>query len=247
MLSRDLFRNDPDRVRAMLEARRSDAPLDRLIEVDRRWRELLVRVEELKARRNAGSKEVGALYRNARRDEAEARKAELQAIGTELAELDETCCALEGELGQLELVVPNLFHESVPLGADESASRVERTWGSPTAFEFEPQAHWDLGPRLGLIDFERATKIAGARFAVLRGAGAALERALASYMLDLHCRHHGYVEVLPPYLVNAESLLGTGQLPKFSEDLFRVEGSDLYLIPTAEVPVTNLHRDEILE
>jgi seryl-tRNA synthetase len=247
MLSRDLFRNDPDRVRAILEARSSDAPLDRLIGVDRRWRELLVRVEELKARRNAGSKEVGALYREGRRQEAEARKAELQAIGDELAALDETCRALEGELGQLELEFPNLFHETVPLGRDESSNRVERTWGVPPSFEFEPQAHWDLGPRLGLVDFERAAKIAGARFAVLRGAGAALERALASYMLDLHCRRHGYVEVLPPYLVNAESLIGTGQLPKFAEDLFRIEGSDLYLVPTAEVPVTNLHRDEILE
>ncbi len=246
MLPRDLYRNDPEKVRAMLAARHTDADLDRLIEADREWRAALTEVEQLKARRNAGSKEIGALFKEGRRAEAEAKKAELGAIGNRIKELDGRAKELEAEVARLELTIPNLFDPSVPLGADESANRVERTWGEPPTFRFTPKAHWDLGPALGIIDFERAAKIAGARFAVLRGMGAALERALISYMLDLHTREHGYTEVLPPYLVNAASLYGTGQLPKFADDLFKVEDRDLYLIPTAEVPVTNLHRGETL-
>ncbi len=247
MLPRELYRSHPDRIRATLAARRTEAPLDRLLEVDSAWRELVVRVEELKARRNSGSKEIGELHRAGRREEAAARKAAMGALGEEIKGLEEQTRTLETELGRLELTIPNLLHESVPEGPDESANRVERSWGEPRAFDFAPKAHWDLGPELGILDFERAAKVAGARFAVLRGMGAALERALIAFMLDLHTRHHGYTEVLPPYLVNSESLLGTGQLPKFADDLFRVEGADLYLVPTAEVPVTNLHRDEILD
>ena len=247
MLPRELYRNDPDRIRRMLADRHTEAPLERLLEVDGTWRDLVVRVEELKARRNAGSKEVGELFKAGRRDEGEARRSEMSALGEEIKGLEERAKTLEAELGELELTIPNLFDPSIPLGADESANREERRWGSPPRFEFTPQAHWDLGPSLGILDFERAAKIAGARFAVLRGTGAALERALISWMLDLHVRRHGYTEVLTPYMVNAESLVGTGQLPKFADDLFKVEGRDLYLVPTAEVPVTNLHRDEILD
>jgi seryl-tRNA synthetase len=143
--------------------------------------------------------------------------------------------------------MPNLPHESVPVGKDEAANRVERLVGEPRSFDFEPKAHWDLGPELGILDFERGAKVAGARFTAYFGAGARLERALISFMLDLHTGEHGYTEVLPPFIVNADSLLGTGQLPKFAEDLFHLEGYPLYLVPTAEVPVTNLHRGEILE
>ncbi|MCK5375828.1 MAG: serine--tRNA ligase [Acidobacteria bacterium] len=246
MLARDLFRNQPDRIRAMLDARRTDAPLDRLLEVDTAWREVLVQVEELKARRNAGSKEIGALYRDGRAEEAEARKGEMTAVGDEIKGLEERAKELERELEDLELTIPNLFNAGVPIGEDESDNRVERSWGEPRSFDFEPRAHWDLGPELGIADFERAAKVASSRFVVLRGAGAALERALISYMLDLHTRVHGYTEVLPPYLVNSASLLGTGQLPKFADDLFHIEDFDLYLVPTAEVPLTNLHRDETL-
>lgn len=246
MLPRELFRNEPDRIRRMLRDRHTEADLDRLLEVDGAWREVLVRVEELKARRNAGSKEIGALYKAGRRADAESRKAEMGALGEEIKGLEVRAKELEAELEVLELTIPNLFHESVPIGTDESDNRVERSWGEPPDFGFEPKAHWDLGPELGILDFERAAKISGARFAVLRGAGAALERALISYMLDLHTGSHGYTEVLTPYLVNSESLRGTGQLPKFVEDLFKVEGRDLFLIPTAEVPVTNLHREEVL-
>jgi len=230
----------------MLEARRTEADLDRLLEVDAAWREVLVRVEELKARRNAGSKEIGALYKAGKREEAEGRKVEMAALGEEIKGLEAEAGALEAELRGLELTIPNLFYDSVPMGADEADNRVERSWGEPPSFDFPAKAHWDLGPELGILDFERAAKISGARFAVLRGAGAALERALISYMLDLHTGRHGYTEVLTPYLVSSESLLGTGQLPKFADDLFKVEGRDLYLIPTAEVPVTNLHREEVL-
>jgi len=246
MLPRELFRNEPERIRRMLEDRHTEAGLDRRLEVDAAWRERLVRLEELKARRNVGSREIRALYKAGKRDEAEGLKAGMAALGEEIKALEEEASSLEAELAELELTIPNLVHESVPIGADESDNRVERSWGEPPSFDFEPKAHWDLGPELGILDFERAAKLSGARFAVLRGSGAALERALISYMLDLHTGEHGYTEVLTPYLVNSESLRGTGQLPKFEEDLFKIEGRDLYLIPTAEVPVTNLHREEVL-
>jgi len=247
MLGRDLFRNDPERIRSMLADRHTEAPLDRLLEVDASWRELLVEVEDLKARRNTGSKEIGNLYRDGRQDEAEELKAEMSVLGEQIKGLESNAREYETELIELELQIPNLFDDSVPVGADESANRVERTWGEQPDFAFEPKAHWDLAPTLGVIDFERAAKVASGRFAVLRGAGAALERALISYMLDLQIGEHGYTEIIPPYLVNSASLYGTGQLPKFAEDLFRIEGFDLYLIPTAEVPLTNLHRDETID
>ena len=247
MLSRDLFRTDPERIRAMLASRRADAPLDRLLEVDREWRSIVVRLDEARAARNTGSKEVGALFREGRKEEGEAKRAAMAALGEEIAALEGRSRELESELEALELSIPNLVHPSVPEGADETANPVERSWGEPPAFDFEPRPHWELGTALGILDFERAAKIAGARFVVLAGAGAALERALVSYMLDVQTRGNGYREVLPPYLVSSASLIGTGQLPKFGDDLFHIEGTDYYLVPTAEVPVTNLHRDETLE
>jgi seryl-tRNA synthetase len=247
MLARELLRNDPERVRTMLAARHTEAPLDRLLEVDIAWRQVLVRVEELKARRNVGSKEIGGLYRDGRTDEADEMKARMSALADEIKGLEVQAKRFEAELNDLELQIPNLVDESVPVGADESANRVERTWGELPTFDFEAKAHWDLGPDLGVIDFERAAKVASSRFAVLLGIGAALERALISYMLDLQCNTHGYTEVIPPYLVNSTSLHGTGQLPKFADDLFDIEEFDLYLIPTAEVPLTNLHRDETID
>jgi len=247
MISRDLLRSDPDGIRAMLASRHTDAPLDRLLEVDRRWRAVVVRLEELRALRNIGSKEIGNLFREGRKEEAEAKRAEMGAVGEEIKTLEESSRALEEELQGLELTIPNMVDSSVPEGSDESDNRVERSWGERPSFDFEPQPHWDLGPALGILDFERAAKMAGARFAVLRGAGAALERALISYMLDLATRVNDYTEVLPPYLVNSAALTGTGQLPKFGDDLFHLEGTDLSLIPTAEVPITNLHREETLD
>jgi len=247
MLSRDLFRSDPERIRTMLALRRADTPFERLLEVDREWRSVVVRLDEARAARKAGSKEVGKLFQEGRKDEGEAKRAAMATLGDEIATLEERSRSLEAELQTLELSIPNLIHETVPEGGDASDNRVERTWGEPPPFDFEPRPHWDIGAALGILDFERAAKIAGARFAVLAGAGAALERALISYMLDLQTRGNGYREVLPPYLVNSASLVGTGQLPKFGADLFHVEGTDYYLAPTAEVPVTNLHRDETLD
>ena len=247
MLSRDLFRTDPDRIRTMLALRRADTPFERLLEVDREWRSVVVRLDEARAARNAGSKEVGKLFQEGRKDEGEAKRAAMATLGDEIATLEERSRSLEAELESLELSIPNLIHSTVPEGGGEADNRVERTWGEPKTFDFEPRPHWDIGAALGILDFERAAKIAGARFAVLAGAGAALERALISYMLDLQTRGNGYREVLPPYLVNTASLVGTGQLPKFGADLFHVEGTDYYLAPTAEVPVTNLHRDETLD
>ncbi|MFH1177224.1 MAG: serine--tRNA ligase, partial [Acidobacteriota bacterium] len=191
-------------------------------------------------------KEVGKLFAAGQRERGETLRARMAALGSEIATAEERAARLAGEVGSLELALPNLPDSSVPEGADEAASRIERTWGEPPAFDFPAQAHWDLGPALGILDFERAATVAGARFAVLWGSGAALERALITFMLERHLAR-GYREVWVPLLVNRQSLIGTGQLPKFAEDLFHVEGTDLYLVPTAEVPVTNLHRGEVLE
>jgi seryl-tRNA synthetase len=246
MLARELLRTSPDRIRTALAKRGSDAPLEELLTADTRWREAQVELEALKAERNRGSKEVGALLGKGRKEEAEKARSGMVELGTRIAAAEVEAAALAEAVGALELVIPNLPHETVPVGPDETSNRVEHSWGEPPTFDFEPRSHWDLGPALGILDFERAAKVAGARFAVLWGAGAALERALVTFMLDLH-RGTGYREVYVPFLVNGDALIGTGQLPKFGADLFHIEGTELYLVPTAEVPVTNLHRGEVLE
>ncbi|OFV80076.1 MAG: serine--tRNA ligase [Acidobacteria bacterium RBG_13_68_16] len=246
MLARELLRTSPDRIRAALAARGSDAPFAELLAADSRWREAQAELEALKAERNRGSKEVGALLAKGRTEEAEKVRSGMVKLGARVAAAEVEATALAEAVGALELVIPNLPHETVPVGPDETANRVEHSWGEPPTFDFEPRSHWDLGPALGILDFERAAKVAGARFAVLWGAGAALERALVTFMLDLH-RGTGYREVYVPFLVNSDALIGTGQLPKFGADLFHIEGTELYLVPTAEVPVTNLHRGEVLE
>jgi len=246
MLARELLRNDPDRVRRALAERGQDAAaFDSWQALDRDRRETLVRLEELKRRRNEASQAIGRL--KAKGEDAAAEIAAVATLKGEIESLDGRVAAVDAELAGIEQRLPNLPHESVPRGADERANRVERVVGEPRRFDFAPKAHWDLGPELGILDFERGAKVAGARFTALFGAGAALERALVSFMLDLHTREHGYTEVLPPYIVNSASLVGTGQLPKFEQDLFRLQGFDYFLIPTAEVPVTNLHREEILD
>lgn len=248
MLSRDLLRNDPARVRAALASRGDAAPsYERWLALDEERRRLLVEVEDLKRRRNEASRAIGEVKK--RGGDATEQIAAVGRLKGEIEGLEQRLAAVEPEADDLERRLPNLPHDSLPAGGEEAA-RVERVVGTPRDFAaegFEPRAHWDLGPALGVLDFERAAKITGARFTVLVGAGALLERALISFMLDLHTRRHGYREVLPPFLVNAESMFGTGQLPKFAADAFKIEGHDWYLVPTAEVPVTNLHRDELLD
>jgi seryl-tRNA synthetase len=245
MLAREYLRENTENYRQALKNRGASADLDRFLELDAERRRSIAEVEALKAQRNTASQEIAVLKKN--KQDASAQIDATKRLGDEIKSLDERLAQIELDLARVELDFPNVPHESVPVGADESANRVERTWGDKPSFAFTPRAHWDLGESLGILDFERATKITGARFSILRGAGAKLSRALMNLMLDVHERQ-GYTEVLPPFIVNADSMRGTGQLPKFAEDLFRLtHEKELYLIPTAEVPVTNIHRDEILD
>ena len=214
------------------------AGLEAYTELDRSRRDAVTLLEEKRRRRNALASAGGKPSPEA--------LAEMKALKDEIRGLEEKVEEADGMLAAVEKQVPNVPQDSVPRGADETFNRVERTWGTPRKFDFEPQAHWDLGPALGILDFERGAKIAGARFTVLSGAGARLSRALINFFLDVHTEEHGYRELLPPFLANADSLFGTGQLPKFESDLFKT-GEGYYLVPTAEVPVTNFHRDEILK
>jgi seryl-tRNA synthetase len=245
VLDLKFVRENAELLRERLLLRGLDLDLGPFRELEAARRALLQEIEELRARRNAVSKEIAA--RKKRGEAAAEEVAAMRAVGDRIQELEGRQRANDGELTELLRLIPNLPHESVPAGATEEENREVRRWGEPPAFPFEPKAHWDLGEALGILDFERAAKIAGARFCVSFAAAARLERALISFMIDLHTAEHGYREVLPPFLVNRESMLGTGQLPKFEAELFRVEPSGHYLIPTAEVPVTNLHRGEILE
>ena len=219
--------------------------LDNFENLDLERRRLLVEAESRKARRNKVTGEIAALKKQ--KQDASALIAEMKQVGAEIEQLDAEANSYDQRLQELLANVPNVPHPSVPVGRGAEDNLEVRRWGEPRPFDFEPKAHWDLGPELGILDFDRAAKITGARFAVYRGVGAKLERALANFMLDLHTREHGYTEVLPPFLVNSASLYGTGNLPKFAADLFKLENSDYWLIPTAEVPVTNLYRDEVLE
>jgi len=228
------FRSNFDRIAQRLATRGDVSSLDRFRELDGKRRAAISQSEQLKARRNAESAEIAKLRREGA-DTTE-RQAQVRAIGGEIASLDEQVKSLDEEFRELLAGIPNVPHESVPAGKDSEDNVEVRRVGQPRQFDFEPKAHWDLGPELGILDLERAAKITGARFALYWGMGARLERALVNFMLDTHTREHGYTEVLPPFLVNSASLFGTGQLPKFKEDLFKCEGHDLWLIPTAEVP-----------
>jgi len=244
MLDITRIRKEPEAVKAALASRGEDpSVIDRVLAVDERWRGLLTELEELRAERNRVSKEIGRMKDPAER---EARIAEMRAVGRRIAELEDQVRQAEVERERLLLSIPNLPHPSVTVGPDESHNRVVRKWGEPREFDFEPIPHWDLGPELGIIDFERGVKLSGSRFYVLRGAGARLQRALIAWMLDVHTREHGYTEIYPPFVVKEECLVGAGQLPKFADNLYHDVEDDIWLVPTAEVPLTNLHRDEIL-
>ena len=238
------FRNNLEAIRSRLESRGFALDVDAFQELDRRRRQCVTESEQLKAERNQATAEIGKL-RKTGADTAERQQA-VRAMGERIAELDAEASRVDTEFRDVLARVPNIPHESVPVGRSEHDNVEVRRWGAPREFDFVPKAHWDLGPELGILDLERAAKVTGARFAVYWGVGARLERALVQFMLDLHTREHGYQEVLPPFLINSASLYGTGQLPKFAEDLFRCEGHDLWLTPTAEVPVTNLFREETL-
>ncbi|HYO78562.1 MAG TPA: serine--tRNA ligase [Thermoanaerobaculia bacterium] len=245
MLAREYLRENADHYRQALKNRGASVDLDRYVELDLERRRAIAQVEQLKAQKNAASQEIATLKKN--KQDASAQIAAMKSAGEEIKTFDDRLADIERELQSLELYFPNVPHESVPVGADESANRVERHWGEKPSFDFAPKSHWELGESLGILDFDRAAKITGARFSILTGAAAKLNRALMNFMLDVHERQ-GYTEVLPPFIVNADSLRGTGQLPKFEEDLFKLtHEKQLYLIPTAEVPVTNIFRDEILE
>src|SRR5436309_9865561 len=244
MLSREYLREHADEYRQVLANRGVSPDLDRFLELDAERRRTIARVETLKNQRNTASQEIAALKKN--KQDAGAQIEAMKRLGDEIKQLDALLSRIEEDLQNLELYLPNVPHDSVPEGRDESANRVERTWGEKPGFDFKPKPHWDLGEALGILDFDRAAKITGARFALISGAGARLNRALIDFFLD-HNTERGYKEVVPPYIVNADSLRGTGQLPKFEEDLFKLSDRDYYLIPTAEVPVTNLYRDEILD
>jgi seryl-tRNA synthetase len=234
-----------DFVKNRLETRGQPIDLEGFVRASGEKKDVLSKVEVLRAEKNKASEEISQLKKSGR--DASSRILEMRKVGDEIAGLEERLKTLEEEIRQTLLNVPNIPHESVPVGRGSDDNKEIRRSGKPPEFGFEPQAHWDVGERLGILDFGRAAKIAGSRFAVYMGGGAQLERTLISFMIDLHTRDRGFTEVLPPFIANAESLTGTGNLPKFKEDLFKLEGYDWYLIPTAEVPLTNIYRNEILD
>jgi len=249
MLDLNYVRENLDTVRAALKSRGADAQaLDEFEAADAERRRVIAESDSLNAQRNAASREIGGLMKEGKKDEAESRRREVGELKDRIADLDQKRATAETKMNELLSTLPNVPHESVPLGESEEDNVEIRRWGNPPSFDFEPKDHVDLGTALGILDLERATKISAARFAILNGAGARLERALVNFMLDMQTRENGYQETLPPFIVNRDALFGTAQLPKFEADLFKLEDErNLYLIPTAEVPVTNYHREEILD
>jgi seryl-tRNA synthetase len=245
MLDLKYLRQNMEFVRRKMADRSQSIDFDLFLTLDARRRDILMEVETLRSERNNVSKEIGDLKK--KKADASSLIAAMSDVSARIKELDEQLRITEEDLNAFVLTVPNIQHESVVTGSGSEDNPVVRTWGEKPVFCFEPKQHFELGENLNILDFSRGAKITGARFTLYRGAGAALERALINFMLDLHTTKHGYTEVLTPFMVNSESMTGTGQLPKFAEDLFKIEGMDYYLIPTAEVPVTNIYRDEILE
>jgi seryl-tRNA synthetase len=245
MLDIKVLRADFEGIKKLLQHRGEDlSALDNFEELDKKRREFIVEAEQLKSKRNDVSAQVAALKRD--KQDADHLITEMREVGDKIKEIDDELRVVEESLDNILLGIPNIPHESVPIGETEDDNIEAKKWGEIRNFGFEPKPHWDVADHLGILDFEKAGKVTGSRFVFYKGLGARLERALISFMLDLHVDEHGYTEVLPPYIVNRASMTGTGQLPKFEEDAFRIESEDYFLIPTAEVPVTNMHRDEIL-
>lgn len=245
MLDLKFVRANPDIVIDSLAKRGGKISLDSFLSLEEERRSILAEVEEKKARRNSVSKEIGKMKQAGQ--DASSIMAEMRQLGDEISAMDNRLKEVETSLIDTLMAIPNIPHPSVPVGKDDSENQELRKWAEPTKFAFEPLNHWDIGVNLDILDFERAAKISGARFTVYKGLGARLERAVTNFFLDVHTSEHGYKEIFPPYMVNSNSMRGTGQLPKFAEDMFHIDGTDYYLIPTAEVPVTNLLSGEILE
>src|SRR5690554_4138819 len=244
MLDLKLIRTNPDLVKEGLRKRGTEVVVHELLQLDQERRSTLVKLEALKNKRNTVSKEIGRL--KAVKEDAFSIIEEMRQVNEEIKGLDNQVRAIDDQIQERLLTIPNLPAQDVPEGKDESFNLEVRRWGAPRKFEFDPKPHWEIGEEREILDFEWGAKISGARFTVLKGLGARLERALVNFMLDLHINKHSYTEIFPPYLVNRDSMIGTGQLPKFEEDMFKVDPQGYYLIPTAEVPVTNLHREEIM-
>lgn len=243
MLDIKEMRRDPERVAKAVGRRGKEIDMKPFLEADEKRRQIIAKVEELQAQRNAKSKEVGQLKRNG--ENADALMAEVSAIKEEIEKLEASKEDVDKFVTEFVASIPNMPKDDIPDGGEDDY-HVERTWGTPREFDFEPKAHWELGEALDILDFNRAAKVTGSRFVFYKGLAARLERAVIAFMIDMHTDKHGYTELIPPYMTNSTSDFGTGQLPKFAEDMFHLENTDYYLIPTAEVPVTNYHRDEIL-
>lgn len=245
MLDPKFIRSNPELVRQKLATKKEDMDLDRFLELDEKRRAYIAEVEKLKNRRNVVSEEIARLKKE-KKDVTEIIN-EMKKVSDTIKEYDAKIREIEEQLEEVLLTIPNIPHDSVPVGDSEEQNVEVRRWGQPREFDFEPKAHWDIGEELNILDFKTAAKVTGSRFTFYRGMGARLERALINFMLDVHTTQHGYTEVFPPFMVHRRSMIGTGQLPKFEEDAFKVVNNDYFLIPTAEVPVTNMHRDEILD
>ena len=244
MLDIRRIRKNPEEVKKALEKRHGDYPIDKVLELDKKRRDILTKVEEMKAKQNSVSKDIPKLKKEGK--DVSSLIAEMKNLSNEIKQLDDKVKEVDEELLNLLLYIPNIPHESVVEGESDEDNVEIRKWGEPRNFDFEPKAHWDLGTELDILDFERASKLTGARFSVFKDLGAKLERALINFMLDFHTTEHGYIEMGTPFMVNRDSMIGTGQLPKFEYDMFHIPSKDYFLVPTAEVPLTNLHRGEIL-
>ncbi|HHV38270.1 MAG TPA: serine--tRNA ligase [Tepidimicrobium sp.] len=245
MLDIRRIRKEPEKVIAALNKRHGDFPIDKVLELDEQRRSMLTQVEEMKARQNSVSKEIPKLKKEGK--DTESLLVEMRELSANIKSLDMEVKEIDVKLKNYLLNIPNTPHESVVEGKTDEDNVEVRRWKEPTQFSFEPDAHWDVGAKLDILDFERASKLTGARFTLFKGAGALLERALINFMIDLHVVEHGYEEINTPFMVNRDSMIGTGQLPKFEEDMFHIPSKDYFLIPTAEVPLTNMYRNEILD
>lgn len=245
MLDLRFVRRNLEIIATSLKKRGSDLNVNEFLQLDQRRREILAKVETLRAKRNRVTSEIP--QKKHAHEDITSLLQEAKTLSRQIEALDKELKEVEREIYDFLVNLPNIPHPSVPIGKDETENVVVKFWGEKPVFSFSPKPHWEIGEKLNILDFKRAAKISGSRFAVYRGGGAALERALINFMLDLHVQEHGYIEIFPPFLVNEKTMFGTGQLPKFKQDLFKIEGEDYYLIPTAEVPVTNLHQDEILQ